>query len=242
MTRPILVTFADGAFKARKPQFLREVEAMDVFSDVMFFDFDTLPADFRKAHGAYMKATPKGFGYYIWKPQVTLQALLRAKAGELVVFIDAGYTLNPSGRARMIEYFEIAQDHPFRMLSFLNVHTEHTWTKADLAVRLGAGPAMMNTSQLGGGLMVIGKTPENVDLAREWQEVTVADNYHFSDDSPSIAPNHPSFREHRYDQSISGLLRKMRGTAITHYEVHTYDQHFNRLRPTLPAWATRSKT
>ena len=37
---------------------------------------------------------------------------------------------------------------------------------------------------------------------------SIACNYHFVDDSPSIHPNDPSFREHRHDQSIFSLLIK----------------------------------
>ena len=72
--------------------------------------------------------------------------------------------------------------------------------------------------------------------------VAVADGYRYSDDSPSVLANHGEFREHRHDQSISSLLRKLRGTEITHYEVQLYDRYFTVLQPKLPAWATRRRT
>jgi hypothetical protein len=41
-------------------------------------------------------------------------------------------------------------------------------------------------------------------------------DYHLIDDSPSIIPNHPSFREHRHDQSIFNMFVKK-------LNLHNYD-------------------
>lgn len=100
----------------------------------------------------------------------------------------------------------------------------------------------MHTSQLGSGFMILGKTVSNVELIREWQHIAVEDRYRYSDNSPSEAPNHPDFREHRHDQSISSLLRKQRGTTVSHYEVQSYEGYFDALKSTLPACATRLRT
>jgi hypothetical protein len=242
MSRKVtLVAFADGVFAPRKRKFLEEAHALGVFDECAVFDRTQLPAMFSAQHLPFMEAQARGFGYWIWKPQVILQAFDRAGPDDLVVYLDAGFSLNPAGKARMLEYFEIANDSSYKMLSFQNVHTENMWTKMDLAGRLGVAqsPQIMNTSQLTAGFMILGKTPSNVDLVGQWQEIAVEANYHYSDDSPSVLPNHVAFREHRHDMSISSLLRKIRGTAITHYEVQSYEWAYEALRPTLPALATR---
>jgi len=127
------------------------------------------------------------------------------------------------------------------MLSFRNVHKECTWTKMDLAKRLGVenSPSVMCTSQLAGGFIVLGKTESNIELLRQWERLAVESNYRYSDDSASIVANHPSFVAHRHGQSISSLLRKIRGTEVTHYEVQAYSDSFARKKQSLPAWATR---
>jgi len=239
-----LVSFADGAFAARRAGFLQEAREMDVFDDVQVFNGSQLPTAFLHQHGDFLRDQARGFGYWIWKPRIIAAALQESAADDLVVYLDVGFTLNRDGRARLLEYLDIALDSPYRMLSFQTVHTEHMWTKADLAQHLGVAnsPSVMHASQLTSGFLIVGKTVENVELIEHWQAVAVAGDYRYSDDSPSVLPNHGEFREHRHDQSISSLLRKLRGTTITHYEVQLYDRYFTALQPTLPAWATRRRT
>jgi hypothetical protein len=240
-TRVRLVAFADGAFAPRRERFLREAVRLNVFDDITIFSSATLPTSFLVQHSAFMESHPRGFGHFIWKPQVISLALNQASDDELVVYLDVGFTLNADARPRFLEYLDIAVDSPFKMLSFQNVHTEYRWTKGDLAHRLGVTRTsrIMCTSQLSGGFLILGATTSNKELIREWQEIAVEDGYRYSDDSPSLEPNHPEFVEHRHDQSISSLLRKVRGTTITHYEVQGYGEHFADLMPRLPVWATR---
>lgn len=236
-----LCAFADGPFAARKSQFLAEAERLNIFHKVSFFDHSMLPSAFLEQHNHFMQSQGRGFGYWIWKPLVIELALETASPGDVIVYLDAGFTLNEGGRHRFLEYIDITLDSSDKMLSFQNIHTEYRWTKADLAQRLGVlqSPRIMSTSQLSSGFILLGKTSSNADLVREWKQIAVESNYHYSDDTPSEVQNHPEFVEHRHDQSISSLLRKSRGTALTHYEVQSYAPYFDSLKPRLPAWATR---
>jgi len=240
-TKVRLCAFADGAFAPRRAQFLSEAEQMEVFHELLFYELSTLPKSFSQRHNSFMLSQQRGLGYWIWKPVVIEMALEASSPGDIVVYLDAGFTLNKDGRSRLLEYLDIALDSADKMLSFQNIHTEYRWTKADLAQRLGVlnVPSIMNTSQLSSGFIVLGNTNSNIDLVREWKKISIEENYRYSDDSSSESKNHPEFVEHRHDQSISSLLRKMRGTAITHYEVQSYAPYFDKLKASLPAWATR---
>lgn len=235
----LLVSFADGPHKPRAEPFRAQAQALGAFDRIEVFDTGRLPRAFVERHRGFLHG--RGFGYFIWKPVVIAEALSGCQEGDLVTYLDAGFTLNPGGRSRMEEYFEICRSHEHRMLSFQNVHTENMWTKADLAVRLGVlhRPEIMATSQLTAGFVVVENTRSNRDLIHEWAALAVEDGYHLSDDSPSVEPNHPGFQEHRHDQSISSLLRKLRGTAITHYEVQSYAGAIPAMQARVPAWATR---
>lgn len=236
-----LISFADGAFKKRGSAFVANASAFGGFEAVKVFDFSGLDAGFRQAHGHYMQSTVRGFGYWIWKPEIISSALDALGPDDILVYMDAGFTLNPGGRWRFQEYLDLTLAHPTRMLSFQNVHTEGLWTKRDLMQRLGMNlsSSEVKTSQLGSGLIFLQKTKSNADLIRAWKNIAVEDHYHLSDDTPSHAPNHPKFQEHRHDQSIASLLRKQRGTAITYYEVQSYEWAFATFKEDLPAWATR---
>lgn len=241
--KPRLVSFADGKFTKRKDQFYNEARQSDFFSDVDIYSFASLPHDFRAKHGAFMHETPRGFGYWIWKPIVILEALKRAEPGECVVYLDAGSTLNPNGGRRFQEYLEIAQSHPSGMLSFVHANTESHWTKADLFTRLGLSLASVEakTSQYGAGFLVLLNTAKNREFLEEWADIATSEGYHFSDDTPSRAENHPDFKEHRHDQSIASLLHKLNGSAVTYYESDHFSGPTLDLNPSVPAWATRRR-
>lgn len=234
-----LVSFADGPFRPRAAKFAAQAARLELFDRIHVYERKDLPQPFLDRHGSFLKG--RGLGYWIWKPVVIAESLAHLPPDDLIVYLDVGFTLNLKGRHRMLDYFNICRDSPHRMLSFMNVHTEEMWTKADLAVRLGVhtSPAIMSTSQLTAGFLILGNTPSNRDLIDAWAALAVEDSYRFSDDSPSLTPNHRTFQEHRHDQSISSLLRKIRGTAMTHYEVQSYEAAVPAMRKRVPAWATR---
>ncbi|MCC5450286.1 hypothetical protein LMJ53_00870 [Rheinheimera sp. UJ51] len=237
-----LVSFADGPFQARAAGFKKEAESLDLFTSISVFDWATLSTDFADAHGDFALNNPRGFGYWIWKPQVTLQVMENSKPGDIIVYMDVGFELNSCGRYRFLEYCKLAKSNVYQQLAFSNTHTEYRWTKQDLAGRLNLAadsPEMLST-QLAAGFFILINNEENKKLVRLWRDIAVEQNYHFSDDSPSSQPNHEQFIEHRHDASIFSLLRKIKGTFVTHYEVQKYP-HFDSIKQQLPAWASRKK-
>jgi len=243
MPKTHLVSFADGQFKRRTSGFIAEASNIDLFDSIRVYNLSSLPTDFRNQHGSYMVDTARGFGYYIWKPICIRECIRAVGPDDVVVWLDAGFTINVYGQDRMSDYLDIVRASSYRMLSFQNVHTEKRWTKMDLAKRLGVelNPCIMATSQLSSGFMLMQKTKSNLEVLDDWIKLATEEFYRFSDDSVSCLENDKSFIEHRHDQSISSLLRKMRGTEITHYEVQPYVSAFEGLKMTLPAWATRSR-
>lgn len=236
-----LVTFADGRFSKRGVHFVREAEQMDIFASIKVFDRSALPADFVSRHGDFMLNTRRGFGYWIWKPRIVLEVLKSAAPNDIIVYTDAGFTHHPEGRSRYLEYLDIVRDSDCGMLSFANTHTEYHWTKMDLAVRLGVADnsSVMATTQLASGFFMLRPTERNIEIMQQWSDIAVEQDYCFSDDSPSVALNHPGFIEHRHDASIGSLLRKIQGTVITHYEVQPFDQHYEKKKAELPLFAAR---
>lgn len=236
-----LVSFADGPYSRRASVFQHEAKALGVFDEIVVHDRATLDPNYRQHHERYMLANERGFGHYIWKSQVVHQACTDASEHDLICWLDIGFTLNPMGQPRFREYIRLAYESPWSMLSFWSVHTENRWTKADLAVRLGVSDniAVMGTSQLSSGFFLFRPTADNVRLIRTWAELATEHDYHYSSDAPSVVADHPRFVAHRHDQSIFSLLRKIRGTTSTCYEVQPYADWFQRFRADFPCWATR---
>jgi hypothetical protein len=124
--------------------------------------------------------------------------------------------MNIHGRARMLDYIEMVRTHESGILSFqMNQHLEQEWTKMDLIRTLGAEP-LMATGQVMACIWLIRKCPRTIALIDRWYAVCC--QYRLIDDSPSVAPNHPTFVEHRHDQSVWSILVKQAGSAFIHDE------------------------
>jgi predicted NACHT family NTPase len=235
-----LVSFADGAFKNRKTSFIQEAEGFGLFDSVTVYDSQSIEKKYWEQHAPFINSNKRGFGYWIWKPQVVLQRSSELADNDIIVYMDVGFELNRNGLDRFKDYIDLTLSHPTKMLSFSNTHTEQRWNKRDLSAYLNipADDGKLKTTQLAAGLFVFQNTENNRELIERWRDISVLDNYHFSDDSDSILTNHSTFIEHRHDASIFSLLRKLRGTEVTHYEVQAYG-HFNNIKECLPAWASR---
>ena len=238
-----LVSFADGLFARRAKAFAREAASLGIFDKISVNNFGSMTAEFRRKHGRFIQDNPRGFGYWLWKPHVILDALSLASPDDVIIYSDAGFHINSGlkARDRMLDYIAITSASRFRMLSFMNVHTEYRWTKADLAARLDVSgdPEILGTSQIASGLLFLKPTESNVALIKDWAQISEEDGYRYLDDTSSRIPNHPEFQEHRHDASISSLLRKKRGTSLTFFEVQSYEWAWQASKGVLPMHADR---
>lgn len=125
--------------------------------------------------------------------------------GDLVVYCDAGCSLNPEGRSRLDDYLHLTADDPAGVLAFRLDGTVGEWTKRRSLVALGCDTVeARGRSMISATCLVLRNSPAVRDLAAEWAR-WMAD-LPLVDDSPSPGGEHPEFRAHRHDQSIFTLL------------------------------------
>ena len=183
---------------------------MDLFSQIFAYDETDLATEFWKAHSPFIMSRTRGYGYWLWKPQVVLQALQAMPEGEALVYMDAGCCLNLEGRDRLVELVAMATLHPSQNVGFDLGLVEGDWTKGDLFKHLDYHD--YNSGQIMATAFILVNTPDIRALVKQWLSVGCSHSYHFIDDSPSRdMPNRPGFREHRHDQSIWSILRKQHG-------------------------------
>jgi len=155
---------------------------------------------------------------------------------DILVYVDAGCTLNKNGNKRLLEYFDIVINSNLAILSFELDYDEKSYTKMDILQELNAFE-LMDTKQLVGGIFIIRKCERTVNLVKEWYKL--CSNYHLISDEPSKIPNEPEFIENRHDQSIFSLLRKKRGTEILRDETYFYP-YWEFYGKNYPIWAYRN--
>ena len=180
-----------------------EARAMGVFDTIMVCDETDLDPDFYEQHKDFMHTSPRGFGYWIWKPQIILQALHCSPDGKFVVYADCGSTLNPKAVKRLWEYTEYARNSPTHIMGFKLGFYEHNWTKKKT---LDLFPKHFRyTFQNHATIMVIYNSPRSRKFIKEWLDICTADNYEYIND---IHDDEPDLKDHRHDQSVYSLLSK----------------------------------
>ena len=175
------------------------------FTSVVCVDENDLKAmpEFWDKHGVFVERHARGYGYWIWKSYLTWKTLREMTEGDILVYADAGCTLHPLHFTTLFETVD-AHDGAASQLDYPEEHH----CKMDLAIAL-QGTSHMHSRGFHATFFALKCTPANIALAKKWYD-TMCD-YHLIDDSPSVQPNAPSFKEHRHDQSVWSLLRKMYG-------------------------------
>lgn len=210
-----VVTFADSAMSHMHRRFSRQARKMKVFEKVFCWTEADLEETFTREFVDVLKSDVRGFGFFVWKPQVILQALGRSEIGDVVLYLDSGSHLVATGKERLFEYVEMATSSESGILAFQLTHIEKEWTKGDLLEYLGVSDQaeICNTEQIQAGAIFVHHRPGVRAFFEEWLAV-FRQRFDLVDDTPSVAPNDEAFVAHRHDQSVFSLLAKIRGVTL----------------------------
>jgi hypothetical protein len=199
----------------------QQARQFNMFKNIYGFTDENLKSDeefknFWKKHEKFILENRRGFGYWIWKMFIIHNVMSRQDVadGDIVLFTDAGCELNIRGRPKMIEYIKHVMLHD--ILAFrMDHHVEKRWTKMDLLDYVNLSEEDRNSGQIISGILFMKKTDRTISILKEVIDLTLHDNYHFVNDSPSILPNDPIFSENRHDQScLSVVLKKHKAFTL----------------------------
>lgn len=239
-----LITFGDGSLRWRSAawRLVREANASNWFATARSFNLQRLLSEVGPESGdlaAYANAEPRGFGYWLWKPQLIRHALSTLPSGSVLVYLDAGCQLNVNERAtdRLADYSRIAQESGvFAMRTGL---TLSSWCKADLMDRLNLSEAQGEKKLLEPGVLFLTRTPGSMMFVQRWLDLAREESHHYLDDSPSRIANSPHFVEHRHDQAIFSCLYVADGLQDLPLETY-FPNRWSTSGRNFPIWAARN--
>jgi hypothetical protein len=210
------ISFGNELYKESVVRIEKEARQLGGFDKVKVFQQnDLVDTDFWKTHGKFIQQTPRGYGCGIWKPYLILQSLGKVKEDDIIVYADAGCTIHPSGRQRFQNYVEIVRRSAFGIITFhLQNHIEKSCTKMDVLkhFRVSKNPRFTDSTQMIATVIIMRKCDHVMKIIKEWYQS--ACNYALLDDTPSVAPNDITFKEHRNVQSIFSILVKKHGAEF----------------------------
>jgi hypothetical protein len=213
--KKFFVSFSNEKYLGGLNRIENQVKLLNVFDNIFTFtdkDLEKIP-EFWSRHGEFVNNNPRGHGYWIWKPFLILKTLEKMKYGDILFYADAGCEINYEGIEKLEEFFNTVKTNGKGLLSFqLNdfmFHHEGRWSKMDLINHFNAECYRLSL-QIHATYFFLEKNSYVMNLINLWYDT--ACNYHFIDDSPSVSKNDDYFIEHRHDQSIFSLIRKVNET------------------------------
>lgn len=217
MSRCYFRSFAAGLFARRKRIIEIQAKSMKIFDDIACYDPAMLEKTFSEKHKGILIPTIRGFGYWIWKAQVAIEAFGKMREGDVLVYADSGVTLNVQSKEVLKDYIDQVRHHSSGILAFFTEGTEdyieYKWSKKDLFAALGVDryKSITDTPQYATGFLLLRKQPSTIRFIYDWLAWSERDGYHYLIDSPSKHCESPGFIEHRHDQSIFSILAKIYG-------------------------------
>lgn len=150
-----------------------------------------------------------GAGYWLWKPLIIWQELLRAEEGNIVVYMHADSEV----MSDFTPLFDLLDTQD--VVGFYSGETETNGTKTDVLLMLNATD-IRDTYQLYAGLILFRRSWKSLGFVSQWLTFC-QDRRWMTDMGNSLLPsvlkgqNHPGYFFHRHDQALFSLLYKKWG-------------------------------
>jgi hypothetical protein len=211
--KKILINYADRGFVCAQQENAHSGQTIGDFDRVIRYGRRDLGLYFRWRHRRILRK-PRGAGYWLWKPYITLLTLKRhMRDGDILVYCDSD--------ARFVSSIDplvsicLSQFEP-RIVVFTleDEHTNRIWTKRDCFHYLGLDTATyFEAPQILAGYYICQRSAPVIDFFEKW--FAAMQDVRILTDEPNVSglPNYPGFREHRHDQSIFSLLARKHAFA-----------------------------
>ena len=228
----VFMSFGNKKYKNSLQRIGQEAKDINYFDSILLFSEIDLQQDkeFWNQHGSFLLKHSRGYGYWVWKSYLIKKVLQGLNENDILIYVDAGCTINKHGRKRLHEYDAILQNSLFGILSFQLQFTESQYTKRLTLERLSGDP---NALQCISGVILMRKCFHSLFIISLWE--AAGSVYELVDDTIT-KEEHPEFIEHRHDQSCLSILLNKHGSEFLLDE--TYSKNMGDLS-LFPFHATR---
>lgn len=203
------ITYGDTVFEKSRTRLVQEAQNTGIFKRCIGYTPENLDKDFKKTCEGLL-TQKKGGGYWCWKPHIVLKTMQSIPENDWILYADAGCTLIQERKFQVFEQIEIMERSGKFILGYQMPHLiEKYWTKPELLefMRVSENKDITETGQYVGGVFLI----KNNKITREimhTMESIMKNHPNLIDDSHTNT-NDPSFQQHRHDQSLFSLVRKI---------------------------------
>ncbi|WP_148630526.1 hypothetical protein [Bacillus sp. E214] len=197
------INYADVKFKAAQKFNTKTAYKKGKFDKVLEYGPEDIDLEFKRENN-FILNSPRGGGYWLWKPYIIRHALQQIEWGDYLFYCDSGafYCNSIDYLIKTLEEYE--QD----ILVFENPLIEKQWTKGDCFYFMGCNTEeYTNTNQRIATYFLMKKTNRTLEFIDEYLRYCCNKNI-ISDLTNIKGKNYEEFIDHRHDQSIFSLLTK----------------------------------
>ena len=226
------LTFGTPDYKKQLDRISHEASLFEMFNTITAASLSDLDNDFMRKHSMFMQNNPRGYGFWIWKPQIVLQKLREINDGDVLVYADSGCNLNYHGKDRMNEYIEYAKSRSNTGVVCFQMppHKEKCYTKLAVFDYLKAHQ-YADYFQIHATSFIIRKCGLSMSLVTDWSNMTQM--YNYIDEHDRMLQIR-EFIDFRHDQSIWSILNRLYGS----YVINT-DETYPPNQGMMPIWGSR---
>lgn len=235
------ITYGTSAFNDTLDRIKNEAKISKFFNTINIYKPNNLEKEFKEKYKDILSIRT-GAGCYIWKLQVIKQKLDSINENDIIVYLDAGSSINKLGKDKFNEYINKISESEYGFLVFPAGKGKYIYTNEllDYFENVYNLNVDNNTNFYIGGHLIIKKNKNTKDIINSYFKLLEYDKYLITDKYNKN--QHQDFKFFRHDMSIISLLLNVHGCINTndpHYFGDKYQAFKNKDYKKYPFLATR---
>lgn len=215
------ITYGSNAFLQSANRIVNEAKSLGIFNDFINYSEENLPLSIKSSP---LFTSSKGGGFWLWKPYIIYNELLKSNLGDILVYADSGCTLQKSKKwdayfealqQTNILFFQYKSNFDYGWSKFNPKFTDSPqikhWCKKKLILHFSDVTdveAIIQKNKLLAGFIFIKNTKESQEIIKNWLHTMLFYPNLIVD--PLISePQEPYFSAHRHDQSVISILARI---------------------------------
>jgi hypothetical protein len=195
------ITFGAGSKEIEEAAQRLGKQALDCgfFDEIEVLTESDLPDDVMNLFFPVRFNQTRGFGFWAWKPYLIDRKVDSLRDGDVLVYLDAGFEINPRGGPRFTHYLDFVAKYDF--LVFTIPHQQRLWVKPHSSLKIEAQDYFRN--QIHAGFIMLKVSDVSRRIISRWYELAFKDSGSALSDWVEEGQNLESgFIEHRHDQAV----------------------------------------
>ena len=234
------ITYGNELYNNSKKRLYEETSNSGWFDKITICGPEKLSEVFKDEFNDILKK-PRGAGYWIWKFDIIKQHLTMLANNDILIYMDAGCSINTNGKTRFNEYIEMLNNSNESIISFQMDHLERKYTTKEIFqyFKVDLNSDYCTSGQFQATVLIMKNTEKMMKIIDECINVLRTDHLLVTDHYNKME-QYSSFIDNRHDQSILSLVRKIHGSIVLKDE--TWFKPFgNDKSLKYPFWATRKR-